>query len=185
VTQTLLHDPVPVWILRAAFAVLFASAAWQKLRDRRAFAAVLVAYRVLPEGLVAPAAIAITGVEVVLALAWLAPGGPSLAAPATVAVLLVYALAIALNLVRGRRTIDCGCGVAGTRQPIGEWLLVRNGLLALMALATLQPIAARPLVWVDGVTCAAGLAVVSCVWLAGHGLAAARARVPAAVRGVR
>jgi hypothetical protein len=46
-------------------------------------------------------------------------------------ILGVYTVAMSVNLARGRRYIDCGCGDLPT--PLSGWLLLRNGLL--MALA--------------------------------------------------
>ncbi len=181
----LADDPVPMLLVRAACALLFASAAWQKLRDRAAFSAILSAYRLLPDGLVRVAATTAGLAELAVALAWLAPGGGRAAVAATLALLAVYSAAIAVNLLRGRRSIDCGCGSRGERQPISEWLIVRNLGLALLALGTLRPVAPRALGWVDAVTLAGGLAVAAAVWTATHGLAAAAIRVRTAAGGAR
>ncbi|MCC6847057.1 MAG: methylamine utilization protein MauE [Deltaproteobacteria bacterium] len=172
-------DPVVTLAVRAAFALLFAVAAWHKLRDRAGFRAVLAAYRVLPERVVPAAGVAVAALEGTLATAWLAPGAASVAAPATAALLAVYALAIGVNLARGRRTIDCGCGVGGAAQPVGEGLVARNALLAAGALATLRPTTPRALVWIDAATVAGVVAVAACAWTAAHALAAAAARVRA------
>ena len=45
---------------------------------------------------------------------------------------VLYAVAISINLFRGRRHIDCGCGGDGTA--IGWGLVVRNVVLAGLAL---------------------------------------------------
>lgn len=176
-TTTLVHDPVVLLGLRAAFALLFVSAARHKLVDRVGFREVLAAYRVVPAAMVGSVAALVPAGELGVALAWLVPGGIGVAVLGTIVLLAIYALAIGVNLWRGRRTIDCGCGLAGTRQAISEWLLARNGVLMLAALATLRPMAARPLVWVDVLTLVGGLAVASSVWMATHGLAVASARV--------
>ena len=172
-------DPVVTLAAHAAFALLFAGAARHKLRDHAGFAAVLGAYRVLPAGAAAAAGVAIAALELATAAAWVVPGAGRAAALATVGLLAAYALAIAVNLARGRRTIDCGCGVGGAAQPIGEGLVARNALLALVALATLRPPAPRALGWIDALTAAGVVAVAAGVWTAAHGLAAASARVRA------
>lgn len=169
----LLHDPVPALVMRLGLAVLLASAAWHKLKDRGAFQGILHAYRLLPAVLVPVAALAIAVVELGLAAALLLPAGRSVGAFGAAALLGVYSLAIACNLWRGRRAIDCGCGAPGARQPISEWLVARNGGLAVVAVLTLWPSTPRPLLWVDWLTLAGGLAVAVCAWTAGHGLAAA------------
>ena len=172
----LVHDPVLALVMRAGLALLLASAAGHKLHDRVAFQGVLYAYRLLPAVLVPVAAPAIAVVELGLALAVVVPASQTAGAFGAVALLAIYSVAIAWNLWRGRREIDCGCGAPGARQPLSEWLLARNALLAVTALLTLRPFAPRPLVWIDWLTLAGGLAVASCAWMAGHGLAAASQR---------
>jgi hypothetical protein len=121
-------DPTFDMLGRVAFAALFAAAAVHKLRTPETFAASLADYRVLPLGAVRPATVAIPLIELAAAIGCLAwPTGLVGAA----GLLLVYAAAIAVNLIRGRGHIDCGCHWGSQRsQPI-EWaLVVRNGLLA-------------------------------------------------------
>ena len=120
------------WTLAGIF--LFAAA--HKLRNYLAFRGILGQYRLLPEPLVPAAASAVIAAEVAagLALLVLAPVGLiSRAAAAFMAALLlcVYTGAIAVNLVRGRTTIDCGCG--GEPTPLSGWLVARNGFLLLLA----------------------------------------------------
>jgi hypothetical protein len=174
---TLLHDPLLVLVVRGALAALFASAAWHKLRARDEFATILAAYRLLPAALVPSATATIAATELGVAVALLLPDLRVVGALGAAGLLAAYSLAIGTNLVRGRRTIECGCGALGARQPISEWLLVRNALLAAAAAVTAQPVAARPLVWVDWVSFVGGVAVAACGWTAAHGLAAATQRV--------
>ncbi|MEO6029633.1 MAG: MauE/DoxX family redox-associated membrane protein [Candidatus Binatia bacterium] len=176
---TLLHDPLLVLVVRGALAVLFASAAWHKLRARDEFAAILAAYRLLPGSLVVPATAVIAATELGVAGALVLPNLRLIGALGATGLLALYSLAIGANLLRGRRTIDCGCGALGARQPISEWLLVRNALLAAAAAVTAQPVVGRQLEWVDGVTLVGGVAVAACAWTAAHGLAAAAQRVAA------
>ncbi len=175
----MMQDPVVDVVLRAALALLFASAARHKLRDLAGFRGVLQAYRLLPERLVAVTAPVVVGIELGLAAALVLPATRSLAGLGAAALLTAYSFAIAINLARGRRAIDCGCGGPGARQPISEWLVLRNALLTGAALFTLAPAAARPLLWVDWLTGVGGLVVIAAGWTAAHGLAAAAARVPA------
>ena len=51
------------------------------------------------------------------------------------ALLVLYSAAIAINLLRGRRDIECGCGGAATHVPLSGWLLARNAALMATALA--------------------------------------------------
>jgi hypothetical protein len=172
-------DPVVTLAVRGGLALLFASAALHKLRGRAAFTGVLAAYRVLPAPLVAAAAVAVAAAELLVAAALAI--GSALGPVGAVGLLATYSFAIGVNLARGRRTIDCGCGALGARQPISEWLLARNALLAGAALVLVPaPVAARALSWIDLVSIAGAVAVAALVWTAAHGLAAAAARAQAA-----
>jgi hypothetical protein len=181
-------DPALDAALRGPLALLLAAAALHKLRGPAAFRSALAEYRVLPAALAAPAAALVPAAEAAAAVALTAPllgagpalraGGPLLAA----ALLALYAAAIAWNLGRGRRDLDCGCLGPAQRQPLSGWLVARNLALVVGALACLLPASARPLVWLDGVTAAAATALAALVWSAGH-QALANASRGAALRG--
>ena len=119
-----------------ALAGIFLFAAVHKLRNRPAFQGILGQYRLLPEPLVPAAAAALVALEIAAAVALLAPAGlVSRAAASTLAALLLclYTGAIAVNLLRGRTAIDCGCG--GRPTPLSAWLIARNALLLGLAWA--------------------------------------------------
>ena len=144
-------DPAVDAALRAAFALLFLVAASHKLRDPGRFRTTLAEYRLLP--------------------------GPVAAA----AVLAVYGAAIAVNLARGRRHIDCGCVGPAVRRPISGWLVARNAALAAAALAAVAPVRPRPLVWVDALTVMGATATLAALYasvdrLLAHAPALARLR---------
>ncbi len=165
-------DPALVLLLRAALALLFSVAAVHKARALREFRAVVGAYRLLPAGLVAPAAIALPAVETAVATALCTPrlGGAGLLGAA--ALLLLYAGAMAVNLARGRRDLDCGCLGPARRRPIGPGLVARNLALAAAALGGAAAPGLRPLVWVDAVTVGAGTVALAALWVAAERLAA-------------
>lgn len=123
------QDPVVVVGSRLAVALLFATAASHKLRNFVDFRDTVENYDLLPAFLLAPAAVVVIGLEVAIVAALLYP--PAVAAGSTAAIwlLLCYMFAIGINLARGRRSIDCGCGGRSLRQPISEWLVLRNLLL--------------------------------------------------------
>ena len=142
------QDPVVVMIARLAIALLFVTAASHKLRNFGDFCDTLENYELLPAFLLGPAAVVLIGLEVAIVVALLYP--PAIAAGSTAAVGLLscYMLAIGINLARGRRSIDCGCGGQSLRQPISEWLLLRNLALAGVAwLAGGGPVARAVTVW--------------------------------------
>jgi hypothetical protein len=166
-------DPVIVLILRFGIAWLFLAAVLHKLRDFADFRAVLATYNVLPERRVAAGAWFIVAVEAATAVGALAQYGPAFLAAAVV--LLGYAAVMTINLMRGRRFIDCGCG--GAAQPLSVGLVIRNVVLAFGALMALLPTLTRPLGWIDVVSVVVGSAVLGILYAATNQLLAARARL--------
>ncbi len=163
-------DPAIGTLLAGAFALLFASAALHKARDVALFAQVLAAYRVLPGA--ARLAWLVPLTEVLVSAGLLLPGTRTTAALVGAGLLVLYALAMAVNLMRGRRELSCGCGGANERRPIGAWMVWRNLLLAgALALVTL-PWTVRPLQPVDFLTVAAGVAVAALIYMSADGLLA-------------
>jgi hypothetical protein len=74
--------------------------------------------------------------------------------------LIVYAAALATNLLRGRRQIDCGCGLsgaAGGEQPLSWWLVARNVVLASLAGLASLPDSGRDLGIFDALTLAGAM----------------------------
>jgi len=159
-------DPVFGLTARLLVALVFGSAAAGKLRAPRAFAGILREYRVLPAVLVAPAVVCVIALEAFVTLAIWWP--PLRAAAAATGLLLLtgYALAIALNLARGRREIDCGCSFGGTGEPLSWALPVRNAVLAIVCVGAGLPPSA-PLAWlglVVALPAAAALALCYRTW---------------------
>ena len=109
--------------------LVFLLAAAGKLRHRQLLPGVIANYRLLPDALVAPAAVLLPVTELVIGVALLVGSRP-LAPIAAIALLLVFAGAMAINIRRGRTQIDCGCGHDGLRQGLSWPLAVRNVVLA-------------------------------------------------------
>jgi hypothetical protein len=164
-------DPAASLLLRGALALLFAAAAWHKLRSPPRFRAILAAYRLLPESLVTPAALLVPCLEAAVAACLLAESTHRLAALAGALLLLGYAAAIGVNLVRGRRDLSCGCA-RDDRTPIAPWMIGRNVLLAAILALGAVPHGARPLQGTDAATLALGLAAFALIYLCAEQLAA-------------
>lgn len=140
-------DPMADLMLRGLLAAIFAMAAYHKLKDRATFEGQLLAYDLLPMGLVHPASRAIPLVEGAVVIFLLARSGD--AGLCAMLLMLIYACAMGINLIRGRHDIDCGCGGAEGRQVL-HWALVgRNLGLALCAAALMLPVDFRPALWAD------------------------------------
>lgn len=164
----------PVIQISAAYALtaLWLFGAVHKIASFREFCATLRAYRVLPEWLAAPSATIVIGLELVLGIALLTSTARALALGGSAGLLMLYAAAISVNLLRGRRHIDCGCVGPGYRQPLSEWLVGRNLVLATVSLAALLPIESRVLVWVDAISVSATVGILAAFYATANRLIA-------------
>lgn len=124
---------------RICLGLVFVAAGGLKFQDLGEFRRVVADYRVLPAGLVAPVAGLLPPLELAAGVALLAGVVTRPVAAAVLAALAAFAIAVTLNLARGRR-VDCGCFSVGSSRSIGWPLLARDG--ALMAMSTL--VAIRP-----------------------------------------
>ena len=115
-----------------ALAGVFAIAAVHKITNHLEFRGILDQYRIMPPPLVPLAAPLVVALECAVCLMLVVPPWRWLGGALAAGLLLLYGAAIALNLYgRGRTAMDCGCGGGAT--PLSGWLLLRNGLLALLA----------------------------------------------------
>ncbi|MCG8503691.1 MAG: hypothetical protein MI755_03710 [Sphingomonadales bacterium] len=143
-------DPALTMGLSLGLAALFAAGAIHKLRTPRAFFAIVRNYRLAPA---APAAgSAVIAAETTIAVGLVIPAWRQDAALGAAALLGIYGIAIAINIMRGRTAIDCGCGFGGQGDRLTWWLPLRNAVLALSALALTLPAASRALGWLDALT---------------------------------
>lgn len=150
-------DPLIPLLVSLGSALLFGWTAVHKWRSLREFSATVDEYRLLPAPAAPVVALMLALVETAVCVGLLWPEARALAATGGAALLLLYACAMAINLLRGRRDLDCGCGLV--RRSIGMGMVVRNGVLAAgLALPTLDS-TGRSLTLVDYVTVAAALVV--------------------------
>jgi hypothetical protein len=138
-----------------ALALILFAAAWHKLSEPEVFAGALQAYELLPAGAVMAVARVLPWIEVGVGVALLIPATRDPALLGFTALILLYAGAMAVNLLRGRQQIDCGCG--GEVHPLSWMLVVRNGVLAAAALAVAGPAIERDFEWLDGVSLVVGV----------------------------
>lgn len=147
-----LIDPAISWTLALSVAVLFGAAASHKLRDWKQFRDVVLNYKLLPDAVVPLAAIALIALECAAAIFVLIVATRSIGAILSAGILATYAVAMAVNLRRGRVNLDCGCLGIGRRQPVRWWMVGRNLAMAVLALIAGLPMASRELTALDGVT---------------------------------
>lgn len=111
--------------------LVFARAALHKLGDFTTFTGFVADYQVVPERQVAPVSMALAAAEVVVVAAAFLPGLQPLGMVVAIALYLLYAAVIGLNVARGRDRVECGCG--GAAQPLSWTLVTRNFVLAAIA----------------------------------------------------
>lgn len=154
-------------------ACVFGTALHHKLDDPARFRASLAAYRLVPESLTMGACIAVILLEslTVCALLLATPLGLLLAT----LMLAGYALAMAINVLRGRQHIDCGCGDAPT--PVSWFTVARNLCLIALAFWALTMHTTWPALDIWGVLfCAASAAIAFGLYQCAEELLANRSR---------
>lgn len=150
-------DPAISLLAALCGALLFAWAAMHKWRASQEFAAALGEYQLVPQALVPTAVTALAIAETAVCALLLWPEARGVGALAGAAILLLYACAMAINLARGRRELDCGCGFV--RRVISGGLVARNVALAALLTLSSLPTSARPMALPDYATIAGALIV--------------------------
>lgn len=123
-------------LIRFVFGTMFLYAGASKLSDLGEFADAIKHYRIIPGATAGAVAKMVSVVEVILGVVLILGLGIPYAAVIGSGLLVIFALAMAINLIRGRQ-IPCGC--KRESEPIQIKHIVRNGLsvAALLFLATL------------------------------------------------
>ena len=130
--------------IRVLLALVFLTAALGKIRHRTAFQGVVANYRLMPEIVVPAFALLLPFVEAAVAgaLLFAPPSWPEVTAAI---LLMLFAAAMAINIWRGRRHIDCGCFQSALKQTLSWTLVARNaGLTLLLAVPAAVPEGALP-----------------------------------------
>lgn len=146
--------------LALTIALVFAAAAASKLLAWRELSGVVRNFRVLPRALVWPVSVALPPVEGAIAAGVLTEATRPLAGAAAALLFVVFGAALALNLHRGRREIDCGCFRSGLKQRVSAALVLRNLILAAaaaMLIPRIEGTALSPLEWLMAAGAAASL----------------------------
>jgi len=116
------------------FSFMFLSAGMSKLRHQDYSQQALEAYQLAPKFLTGFLSRSLASAELLLVPALILPLSQSMAVYAAVLLLLVYAMAIAINLLRGRKRLDCGCNGPDSKQSISWWMVLRNLFMAMVLL---------------------------------------------------
>lgn len=152
-------EPALLFSVIALVAAVFGWSGYAKLAGPEIFRADLAAYQLVPLWAITPLSWFFPVAEISLALAMLIPATRAEASWGLIALTLVFSAAVSINLLRGRRELDCGC-FGGLSQPIGPQTLLRNAVLLVGLVLTLVP-PARAALSLDLITgFSAGLALV-------------------------
>ena len=164
----LIDDPTAVVLASLFLAMILAAAAVPKLRQPEEFQGVVANYRLLPAFLVTPFARLLPWVELVCAAALLVPPVREMAAWLAAALFVMFALALAINVGRGRTHIDCGCVRRPTSMSrIGMFHVLRAIALAGVSLyAASIPVTVADISWVSALLGVAAAAMLALLYLA-------------------
>lgn len=112
---------------------VFTSAGTRKLLHRSDFERAVLGYQLLPERIARQVAKALPSLETSSGVLLLVGAFQRQVAAGLLALLVIFSIGIAINLLRGRR-IDCGCSGSTARRTIEWGSILRNLFLSLLAL---------------------------------------------------
>jgi Methylamine utilisation protein MauE len=127
-----------LWIAAATtfLALLFLRALLHKASDIERFTGFLTNYHVLPQAWLKTASYSLIAGEAFIVALLLTPASNESGVAMAISLLAVYASVIAINVAKGNTRIECGCG--GPAMHLSYALVLRNIVIALMALPLLM-----------------------------------------------
>lgn len=143
------NDPAITIISALVLSYIFVLAGLHKFQNLSEFRGTLENYQLFSERLLLPLSLLVPTLEIAAGLGLLILPGAGLAAMTVGLLLSLYIFAIAINLLRKRRDIDCGCLGPLQKQTLSEWLIVRNVLLLGLVYFVMDSGGQRQLQWFD------------------------------------
>lgn len=176
-------DSLALAFSQALLMLVFLGGAVPKLGAWEEFVGVVYNYRILPDATARPLAYLIPIAELGVGIALAVPALRVPAAAFAAFLLGLFSLAITVNLLRGRREIDCGCFSSVLKQNLSWWLVVRNlGLIALAVWFGSAAGAVQTIGWVQWLIGGAVAGMVVIFYMTGAVLSAAGAQRSARVQ---
>lgn len=125
-----------VWAaLSSVIGAVLLVAGLPKVRDRARMIRVVRGYKVLPDGVAAVVGSALPYVEILLGIALILGIVPALTGSLSALLFAAFFVGLTINLIRGRRELDCGCfafgGGTDEIEHIGWWHSTRAATLAI------------------------------------------------------
>lgn len=158
-------DPLITLTIGIGMSLLFGVGAAHKIRAPAVFRSAIDEYRLVPRSVSGVIAVCLVMAELLAAILVLFPASRITGFAAMACLLIIYTTGIGINLYRGRRDLDCGCGGPASRHLISGWLVLRNLLLLGAVLVARVPPDNRPLNWLDLLVIAFGVLVASGLYL--------------------
>jgi Methylamine utilisation protein MauE len=177
------EDHHTVLFVRTFIGLVLLSAAIPKLGNLRSFVEVVRNYGLLPDRAATPAASLFPLAELAIGLSLLSGSLAPWPALAANVLFMIFGGAVAINLLRGRRDVSCGCFGPHMDRDLSWWLVVRNTILAGLSLVAL-PLSSdydnfgRLSVTEAAVTMLTAGALLAVWWLSAMVLAMWRSRLP-------
>ncbi len=144
-------DPIITIIISICMSMMFGFAAAHKLTDIAVFKATIVEYQLVPLMLSGTVAVILIVAELLAAILVLVPAIRTYGLMIMAVLLFLYTAGISINLLRGRRDIDCGCSGPASRHELSGWLVLRNLVMLSLVLLATSPLTQRPANWLDAV----------------------------------
>lgn len=115
--------------------LLFVISVLHKLLDVDRFSGYVINYDLVPKQWAKTTTYALIAIEIIISKGLIIPAFNEFATMTAIALLSIYALAMLINIRRGNTQIECGCG--GPVMFLSYDLVLRNGLIILIALPAL------------------------------------------------
>jgi hypothetical protein len=166
----MLMDPAISLALSLPLAALLLAGAAHKALEFGAFVRAVRDYRLAPNAAAPLIATAAVTAEIAASAGLVWPTTRAMAGFLAAGLFLAYGAAIAINLARGRKEIDCGCSFGRGGKGLSALLLWRNGALALAAAAATLPSSSRAVGLFDLLSIAFFGATLAALYLAGEAM---------------
>ena len=157
--------------------LLFGVGAAHKIMAPAVFRSAIDDYRLIPRSVSGVIAVCLVAAELLAAMLVLFPAARITGFAAMAGLLVIYTAGIGINLYRGRRDMDCGCGGPASKHPISGWLVLRNLSLLGLVLTARVPQTTRPLNWLDLLVIVFAVLVASGLYLGANQLLAQAPRL--------
>jgi len=125
-------------LLRVLLSVVFIISSVSKMAQPKRFAATITSFKIIPSTLAQPAAFALIGAEAAIAILLLIGWQTRFFALLYAILMLIFMVAVSLNILRGKKDLDCGCFGAKQRSKVNFKLLLKEFGLFVIALCLVK-----------------------------------------------